>query len=141
MADLKIENKKDQKTGNDLILKAALVRTILAAENTLMAWVRTSISLYAFGFSMITFFDYLSKQIDETRNMTIPIILGFTLICVGIISLILAMIEHKKIRKRLYELGLPVISKYSLPFASAAALLIIGILVLLAIIVHISVLN
>ncbi len=103
-----------------------------------MAWVRTSISLYAFGFSIITFFDYLDKQINETRSMTIPIFLGFALISIGIITLVLAIIEHKKISKRLYELGLPVVSKYSLPIYSTIALIIIGILALVAVIFHIS---
>ncbi len=138
-SDQKIKVNEKEIPPRDLMLKSALLRTMLAAENTLMAWVRTSISLYAFGFSMITFFDYLGKQINETRDMTIPIILGFTLICVGIVSLILAMVEHRKIRKRLHELGLPVVSRYSLPLFSGAALFIIGIFALLAIIIHISV--
>jgi putative membrane protein len=136
----------DQKTNvneketppKDLMLKSALVRTNLAAERSLMAWIRTSISLYAFGFSIITFFDYLDNQVTETRSMTIPIMLGFTLIGIGIISLILAMIEHRDVRKHLYKLGLPVVSKYSLPIYSSVALIIIGILALVAVIIHIS---
>jgi putative membrane protein len=139
LPDLKTENKEDVKIPLDLMTRAALVRTMLAAETSLMAWVRTSISLYAFGFSVITFFDYLSKQIEETRSMMVPMLLGFTLICVGIFSIIMAIIEHKRIRKRLQELGLPFISKISLPISSATALFIIGILSLIAIILHISV--
>lgn len=138
MADLKTGKKKEIEIPTDLTTRAALVRTMLAAERSLMAWVRTSISLYAFGFSIITFFDYLDKQINETRSMTIPIFLGFALISIGIITLVLAIIEHKKISKRLYELGLPVVSKYSLPIYSTIALIIIGILALVAVIFHIS---
>jgi putative membrane protein len=130
--------KKEEKP-KDIITKAALVRTMFSAENSMMAWVRTSVSLYAFGFSIITFFDYLGQQSDNNRTMTIPFVLGFALICIGIISLLLAMAEHKKVRVRLKELGLPSFSRYSLPIGSAIALLVIGSFALIAIIVHISI--
>ncbi len=130
--------KKEEKP-KDIITKAALVRTMFSAENSMMAWVRTSVSLYAFGFSIITFFDYLGQQSDNNRTMTIPFVLGFALICVGTISLLLAMAEHKKVRVRLKELGLPSFSRYSLPIGSAIALLVIGSFALIAIIVHISI--
>ncbi len=138
-SDQKIKVNEKEMPPRDLMLKSALLRTMLAAENTLMAWVRTSVSLYAFGFSIITFFDYLGQQSDNNRTMTIPFVLGFALICIGIISLLLAMAEHKKVRVRLKELGLPSFSRYSLPIGSAIALLVIGSFALIAIIVHISI--
>ncbi len=130
------KSKEEEAPKNDLILKAALVRTLLAAENSMLAWVRTCISLYAFGFSMITFFDYMGKQMNEVHPMIFPIILGFILICVGIISLVLAMREHKKVTKELRRLGLPVLTKFSLPLASTTAFIIIGIFALIAIILY-----
>ena len=71
----------------DVRIPAALVRTMLAADNSLMAWIRTSISLYAFGFSIITFFDYMSKKNSDIHSYTITILIGLSLILVGIISL------------------------------------------------------
>ncbi len=71
----------------DVRIPAALVRTMLAADNSLMAWIRTSISLYAFGFSIITFFDYMGKQNSDIHSYTITILIGLALILVGIISL------------------------------------------------------
>jgi putative membrane protein len=134
-----LDKKKEVSDKTDLILTAALVRTMLAAENSLMAWIRTSISLFAFGFSMITFFDYLSKKEEGIQSIKIIIIIGFALISVGIISLILAMVEHKYIRDKLLELGLPKISRFSIPLRTALALNIIAIISLIVILFNISI--
>jgi inner membrane protein YidH len=44
-------------SGMDLSLR----RTFMAQERTLMAWIRTSVCLISFGFSIYKFFDYLAK--------------------------------------------------------------------------------
>lgn len=40
----------------------ALLRTRLAYERTLMAWIRSSISLIGFGFPIYKFFQYVREQ-------------------------------------------------------------------------------
>jgi inner membrane protein YidH len=46
----------------------SLERTDFAAERTLMAWIRTSLSLISFGFTIYQFFSYLhdAKTLDLT---------------------------------------------------------------------------
>ena len=46
----------------------ALRRTFLAHERTLMAWIRTSVSLISFGFTIYKFFQYLAQEIPFRRQ-------------------------------------------------------------------------
>jgi putative membrane protein len=132
----KVPQEKDGTTtadsSRDLILKSALVRTQLAAENTLLAWVRTSVSLYGFGFSITKFFAFLAQQRDTPKLSTGAHRLGLALVCVGILALLFAIVEHIKVSRKLKELGLP-ITRLSLPVYTAAILLVIGIVTLVSV--------
>ena len=46
-------------TSKDLRVVAALVRTAFASEQTLMSWMRTSVSLFAFGIAIVQFFQFV----------------------------------------------------------------------------------
>lgn len=46
----------------------ALVRTAYSSERVVMAWMRTSVSLYTFGFSITKFMDY-DKVSGEPRTV------------------------------------------------------------------------
>ncbi len=83
----------------------AMMRTRWAAERTLMAWVRTSLSMITFGFSILKFFEFLKES--ET---TMPVRLfhvrgarnvGLTLILIGTVILIPAVIQHWRSVKEL----------------------------------------
>ena len=111
----------------------ALVRTALSSERSLMAWIRTSTSLYAFGFSITKFIDYLGAQRDVTVSSTGLYRLGFAIICIGLLGLVLAAVGHMKRLKKMKRLGLPKVSLISLPVVATIALLLIGIATLLSI--------
>lgn len=131
-----VTHEKDSTTAadssRDLILKSALVRTQLAAENTLLAWVRTSVSLYTFGFSITKFFAFLAQQQDIPKLSNGARRLGLALVCVGILALVFAIVEHIKVSRKLKELGLP-ITRLSLPVYTAAILLVIGVVTLVSV--------
>ena len=59
--------------------------------------------------------------------------LGFILICLGLIALVLAGIEHLKRIKTMKRLGLPMTSRWSLPLATSVALIVLGIGTLISI--------
>ena len=69
----------------------AWIRTVLALQRTLMAAVRTSVSLIGFGFTVAQFFEKLRTKVppemrvgpDVSRN------LGLLLIGAGVLSLVL----------------------------------------------------
>jgi len=111
----------------------ALVRTALSSERSQMAWMRTAVSLYTFGFSITTFFDYLEQQQKGVQVSEGPKQLGFTLICMGILSLVIAAIAHLKRIFRMRQLGLPTISLFYLPIGVTVILIVMGITVLFGI--------
>jgi putative membrane protein len=110
----------------------ALVRTAFSSERSLMAWIRTSVSLYTFGFSLIKFFDYLEAEEMGTQLPEGPRRLGLALVCLGIMVLLPASVEHVRRMKKMKKLGLPKISKIYLPFTAAITLVLIGLTVLIS---------
>ncbi len=116
-----------------LRIAAAMVRTALSSEQTLMSWIRTALSLYVFGFSITQFFLYLEQQQASSPLSTGPRRLGLALILLGTLALSLAIIEHVVRLKRMAEVGLPSDSRNFLPVGSALAVLGIGIAALVVV--------
>ena len=92
-----MEENKDGKTLSSTDL--ALERTMLAYERTLMAWVRTSISLLSFGFTIYKFFEEVSKKVQN--QVLTPRLVGMIMISFGLLSLLLAQIQHQQAVKKL----------------------------------------
>ena len=111
----------------DLRLPSALIRTALSSEQSLMSWIRTSVSLYTFGISITQFFHYLADKQGGSELSGGPRRLGFALICVGMAALALGLFEYVRWNKSLKEQGLPKASLTRYPVYSALALLLIGI--------------
>ena len=111
----------------------ALIRTAYSSERSLMAWIRTSVSLYTFGFSISTFIDYLESQESGTQFSSGLRRVGLALIAMGIVALVFAMVEHLKRIQIMERLGLPPTARFSLPAGAAIALLLTGIVTLIGI--------
>src|SRR5262245_18646381 len=78
----------------------ALRRTFLAQERTLMAWIRTSVSLISFGFTIYKFFQYLSQEFPfQRRTYFGPREFAAAMIGLGVVSLALAAIDYRHTRK------------------------------------------
>ena len=82
----------------------AWVRTRLALERTIMAWVRTSASLIGFGFTIVQFF----QRVQSTQ--TVPVYLpdaprdfGLALIGSGILGLMVALWQYHKLLRYLWS--------------------------------------
>ncbi len=135
-------NEKDKQVSENLkenslnMLQLALVRTRFSAENSLMAWVRTSIALVTFGFSIAQFFHYFEGQEEGEQFSKDPHYLGLALILSGCIFLVFAIIEHLQLLRKLKEEGLQTIRHHSLPVLSALALLLISIAALISILMN-----
>ena len=112
----------------------AMVRTKFSSERSLLAWMRTSVSLFTFGFTIIQFVDYLGKRQKDVKFLEEPYMLGLILICVGILVLVPVVVQHVRRVRRAKELGMPTISRFSLPIGAATALFVIGIVTLIGIV-------
>jgi putative membrane protein len=77
--------------------KLALDRTRLAYDRTLLAWVRTATSLISFGFTIYKFFQYLreDKQVVHPSAFG-PREFALLMIATGIVTLLLATIDHRR---------------------------------------------
>lgn len=109
----------------------ALVRTTFSSERTVLSWIRTSASLYAFGFSVAKFTDFLDQQ--EREMSTGLDRLGLALILVGVLGLVLSLVEHMRRVRTMKRLGLPDWSPSWLPSAATVALLSVGIVTMIGI--------
>ena len=76
----------------------AWMRTTLALQRTLMAAVRTSVSLVGFGFTVAQFFDKLRDKLpDDVGRLgaNIPRNLGLILIGAGVLSLMMFLYQYR----------------------------------------------
>jgi putative membrane protein len=85
-------------------------RVLFAAERTLLAWNRTSISLMAFGFIVEQFGLFL--QINGRNDLEIfrrhfSFLIGTTFILLATLIAIFSIIQHKRVLKTLKETEIP----------------------------------
>ncbi len=70
-----------------------VLRTIMAADRTLMAWVRTSLSMLSFGFTIYKFLETAAQQGDLARPES-PQRVGLFLVGMGTASMVLGVISY-----------------------------------------------
>jgi putative membrane protein len=75
----------------------AWLRTRLAMERTLMAWVRTGSSLIGFGFTIVQFFDRMEDLpgVKPARFPGAPRYLGLMLITCGVAALVISAWQYR----------------------------------------------
>lgn len=75
----------------------AWLRTRLAVERTMLAWVRTAVSLIAFGFTIVQFFERMQAMpgTAPAQFPNAPNYLGLALILCGIASLAISIWEYR----------------------------------------------
>jgi len=115
----------------------ALWRSFLAAERTLMAWIRTSISMIGFGFTLAKLFQSLARANVFIRgpagNVWTAEGVGLLLITLGTLALVVAVFDHRREIKQLRAAGLA--GRFSLTMAVASVLAILGVIALLSLMV------
>jgi putative membrane protein len=90
-------------TGRNTATELTKERNRLAADRTLMAWIRTALSLIGFGFGIGKVYEYLKSvgthdTVDPIRS---TLIFGSSFIGLGMLALIAAVIQHTRILRQL----------------------------------------
>jgi putative membrane protein len=118
--------------------KLALQRSFLATERTLMAWIRTSISMIGFGFTLAKLFQSLARSNVLIRgpagNVWTAEGVGMLLISLGTFALIVAVLDHWRQVKQLQANGLG--QRFSLTMSVASVLAILGVMALVSLVVN-----
>ena len=81
----------------------AWLRTRLALERTLMSWVRTSVALIGFGFTIVQFFERLHSMDDIAPALRpqAPRYLGLALIAAGVLALVISTWQYRLVARYL----------------------------------------
>ena len=109
------------------------LRTIMAADRTLMAWVRTSLSLQSFGF---TIYKVLQGFLAEGQAMSpaLPMRVGLVLSFASVLAMVMGILEYRH-TLRLLDAG-RVLRLGRLTVLMALLISFTGVLLFIAIAIH-----
>ncbi|UCH79167.1 MAG: DUF202 domain-containing protein [Candidatus Coatesbacteria bacterium] len=103
-------------------------RTRKAADRTMMAWVRTGLSLIGFGVGLAELRDVLGGAKEWGRTETV----GLLFICIGIIGMVFASFEfmsrvgHLNRREYAFRRGIPFSVIMALALAAIGIIALVG---------------
>ena len=116
------------------------VRTRLALGRTLMSWVRTSVALIGFGFTIVQFFERMQsmENVSPALRPQLPRYLGLALIAAGIAGLIVSLWQYRSLLRYLRDDFEPIAGIGRFPHQTpligvTVALLLIGIFAFIAV--------
>lgn len=111
-------------------------RNRAAAERTLMAWIRTSLSLISFGFGIDRIVSAIHKGLEHNIDpLRLSRILGLSFILLGTFALLAAALNHRQDLKMIDRGRFTYTHRISLSFVVAIALIAVGLFAFLGILV------
>jgi putative membrane protein len=110
------------------------LRTIMAADRTLMAWTRTSLSLLSFSFTIYKVLQGI-EQPGKVLHPHAPRNAGLFLAGMGVLSMVLGSIQYRLTIRQLQKLQ-PFPHFYRIPAVMAGLLAIIGVGLFVGIALH-----
>ena len=124
----------------------AWLRTRLALERTIMAWVRTAVALIGFGFAIVQYLEHL-EETPGARAAYLPHApryLGLALIACGILALVISIWQYFWTVRYMWGepytplAGLTKEGKQSPVLAVAAVLILIGLFAFFAVLLRLT---
>jgi putative membrane protein len=133
-----IEKTDDNEFKQELKLadQLAIERTVLAADRTMLAGVRTSMAFIGFGFTIFNVLKYVQEHspVKVLMRSHTPRNIGGFLLVVGIIPLFVMITQYSRILKRLGRKESPFCNPN---FQMAAAILLLGIVLMVTLVADI----
>jgi putative membrane protein len=109
------------------------IRTRLSLERTMMSWVRTSVALIGFGFTIVQFFERLhSEGVAPVLRPQAPRYLGLTLIAAGVVVLLVSIVQYRAVARYLLSkefepiAGIQEVVRHTPLYAVTIAMIFIG---------------
>jgi len=111
-------------------------RVFFAAERTLLAWIRTGLTVMGFGFVVARFGLFLSLLAAQRMPSTAPVAspsylssgIGIALVLLGAVAMIIAAIQHRRFVLSLPAGDLPRLRQRAFPVVLALVLGALGLL-------------
>lgn len=121
----------------NLTNELAKERNRAAAERTLMAWIRTCLSLISFGFGIDQIVAAIEQSQGTVASYTVSIsrTIGLLFIALGTVALLLASIEHRRELRLIQRDDYVYTSRRSLGLMVSTALMLIGLFAFAAILI------
>ncbi|GAB4133322.1 MAG: DUF202 domain-containing protein [Cyanobacteria bacterium J069] len=121
----------------NLTNELAKERNRAAAERTLLAWIRTSLSLIGFGFGIdqIVMAIQRNQGLDSLETTFLARVTGLAFIAVGLYAVFSASVEHRRELRRIQRDDYLYTSRRSNALAVAIALMAVGIFAFLGIVI------
>jgi uncharacterized membrane protein YidH (DUF202 family) len=110
-------------------------RTYDASERTLMAWIRTTLSMITFGFGVDKITEaILRTQLKTSQNLIIDVrIFGLSLVVLGVFGLVIALIEHSREIKKIKQPGYQYRTYFPFTLVIGWAIAVVGLFALVTI--------
>lgn len=121
----------------NLTNELAKERNRAAYDRTLMAWIRTAISLIGFGFAIATSYEYIHYETLERTGrfldrMHTPLWFGLSFILLGMLCILGGVMQHAKVVKQIQSSTFTYADSKPLAKIVAFVLLIIGVFALIS---------
>jgi putative membrane protein len=123
----------------DLSNELARERSREAADRTLMAWIRTVLTLIGFGFAIASFREVLLETglvRGPHEHFNIALIFGLSFIGLGVLGLLAATMQHWNILQHIKQDDFEYTGFRPLVFIMAILLMLIGLFAFIAVLVH-----
>ena len=110
------------------------ISTRLSLERTMMSWVRTSVALIGFGFTIVQFFERLHsiEGAKPALRPEAPRYLGLALITTGVLALLISITQYRAVVRYLFSkeyasiAGFDGVVRHTALYAIAIVLIFIG---------------